>query len=96
VLPRWRVAIQVHGCFWHRHEGCRFATTPKSNSAFWEQKFAKNVERDARNLARLQEAGWRTALIWVCALSADWRTETLRELDRWIGSTSGALELPRW
>jgi DNA mismatch endonuclease (patch repair protein) len=94
VLPRWKVAIQVHGCFWHRHEGCKFATTPKSNAVFWEQKFAMNVERDARKLTALQEAGWRIALIWACSLSSDRRTETMADLEPWIREGNGFIELP--
>ena len=49
VLPKFQTVIFVHGCFWHRHAGCRFATTPKSNEAFWEAKFAATVQRDRLN-----------------------------------------------
>lgn len=65
VFPRLRKAIFVHGCFWHRHD-CRRATTPKSNVSFWENKFSKNVVRDAIVLAKLQALGWSTAVIWEC------------------------------
>lgn len=63
--PRCKV-IFVHGCFWHRHEGCRKATAPKSRVEFWEDKFARNVERDARNLRDLDAAGWRSLIVWEC------------------------------
>ena len=66
VLPKYKTAIFVNGCFWHRHEGCRFASTPSSNSVFWQKKFAANVERDARNYAALKELGWTVLIIWEC------------------------------
>lgn len=66
VFPRWRVAIFVHGCFWHRHAGCSKATTPKSNVMFWNEKFARNVERDARVIEALWARGWRCEIIWQC------------------------------
>lgn len=68
VLPRHRAAIFVHGCFWHRHPGCRLASTPKSNVAYWEPKFARNVARDAESEAALREAGWNPIVIWECEL----------------------------
>lgn len=66
VLPRHRVALFVHGCFWHRHEGCRFTTTPATNADFWKTKFACNVTRDAANEAKLSELGWQPLVIWEC------------------------------
>jgi DNA mismatch endonuclease (patch repair protein) len=69
VLPKWRVALFVHGCFWHRHRNCRFAYTPKSNRRFWKTKFAANVSRDAEKATQLRRAGWRVLTIWECQLS---------------------------
>lgn len=66
VLPKHRLVVFVHGCFWHRHAGCRYATTPKSRIAFWTEKFAANVARDARHEAALRELGWRVLVIWEC------------------------------
>ena len=57
VLPQYRTAIFVHGCFWHRHEGCKVATTPKSNTEFWVEKFARNVARDLRSREALEAQG---------------------------------------
>jgi DNA mismatch endonuclease (patch repair protein) len=71
VLPKYRVAILVHGCFWHRHAGCRFATTPASNVERWNVKFQANMDRDARKLASLEEAGWRVIVVWECELRRD-------------------------
>lgn len=63
--PR-RLVLFVHGCFWHRHRGCRLASTPSANSAFWQTKFDANMARDRRNTAALKRAGWRVAVIWEC------------------------------
>lgn len=68
VLPKFRVAIFVHGCFWHRHPGCRFAYTPKSRQGFWAAKFQANVARDERTASRLKELGWKVAVVWECEL----------------------------
>lgn len=66
VFPSRRVALFVHGCFWHRHPGCRFAYTPKSRVDFWEAKFEGNVSRDLRKNEDLEAAGWKSVTIWEC------------------------------
>jgi len=66
VLPRHRMVIFVHGCFWHRHPGCRGASTPKTNSEYWVKKFIANVARDERTAEELVEAGWRVVVVWEC------------------------------
>ncbi len=66
VISRLRTVIFVHGCFWHRHPGCRMAYTPKSNVEFWLSKLEGNVARDARNQSLLVEQGWRVIVIWEC------------------------------
>lgn len=71
VLPRYRTAIFVHGCFWHRHSGCRNATTPSTRVEFWQEKFDSNVRRDSRNRADLEAAGWTVMTVWECELKAD-------------------------
>lgn len=68
VLPKWNVVIQIHGCYWHRHPGCSKSATPSSNVDFWNKKFAANVKRDAKALANLHALGWRTAIVWECAI----------------------------
>ena len=70
VMPKARLAVFVHGCFWHRHPGCRKATTPKSNSKFWARKFSDNRSRDERNIDALVNLGWRVAIVWECALDS--------------------------
>lgn len=71
VLPKYRTVIFVHGCFWHRHEGCRFATSPKSNVTFWQEKFAATVQRDRRNEDWLRAEGWSVITVWECAIKSD-------------------------
>lgn len=66
VFPGQRKVVFVHGCYWHRHPGCRLAYEPKSNLAFWTKKFAANVARDERALADLKGQGWDTLVIWEC------------------------------
>lgn len=66
VFTRYRTVIFVHGCFWHRHEGCRKATMPKTRVGFWQEKFNANVKRDLRNIAMLEAAGWSVIVIWEC------------------------------
>ena len=69
VLAKYRTAVFVHGCFWHRHEGCRLTYTPKSNRPFWRRKFRENIERDARKARELRRMGWRRVVIWECDTS---------------------------
>lgn len=68
VFPKYRTVVFVHGCFWHRHPGCRFATTPASNQQFWSDKFDVNVVRDARVKILLRQLKWRPLVIWECQL----------------------------
>lgn len=66
VLPRHKLVVFVHGCFWHRHAGCSKATTPKSRVEFWSAKFEANLARDQRQQAQLLNLGWRVVVIWEC------------------------------
>jgi DNA mismatch endonuclease, patch repair protein len=68
VFPARRKLIFVHGCFWHRHRKCRYATSPKSRRKFWKAKFAANVARDRRNLRQLKRMGWAVLTVWQCEL----------------------------
>ena len=71
VLPRYKTAIFVNGCYWHRHKGCSKATMPKTNTAFWQKKFEDTVVRDARKSSELMELGWCVVTIWECELEID-------------------------
>ena len=87
VFPSRRKIIFVHGCFWHRHPGCKYAYSPKSRTAFWKQKFDRNVERDNKALDQLSEMGWDTLVVWECELKdieivADRMDSFLEELSK--------------
>ncbi|MGD1886602.1 MAG: very short patch repair endonuclease [Cohaesibacteraceae bacterium] len=68
VLRRYKTAIFVHGCFWHRHEGCPGATMPKTRTEFWTAKFTDTVQRDQRKRNELEKLGWRVIVVWECEL----------------------------
>ncbi|KAB0498960.1 very short patch repair endonuclease [Pseudomonas vancouverensis] len=71
VLPKLMTCIFVHGCFWHRHPGCRYSTFPSTHTEFWGEKFRKNVERDVRQQAELKAMGWTVLIVWECELKAE-------------------------
>ncbi len=79
VMRKWRTVIMVNGCFWHGH-GCS-KHKPTTNASFWQEKIERNRERDARNQALLQAAGWNVIVIWECQLSPKKRLQTLHDLD---------------
>lgn len=66
VLPRYRTIVQVHGCFWHQHEGCRSATVPATRQDYWLPKLSRNKERDRRTGVALEALGWRVTTVWEC------------------------------
>ena len=66
VLPKYKTVIEVRGCYWHRHEGCKDATTPSINTEFWQKKFADNVARDKRTEQELKALGWNVIVVWEC------------------------------
>lgn len=80
VLPKYNTIVFVHGCFWHLHEGCKYARIPKSNVDYWKNKLYRNRERDERNLKELKEMGWNVIIVWECDLKKDKREHTLEEL----------------
>ncbi len=66
VLPKYKTVIFVHGCFWHRHKGCKLAYMPKSRTRFWKQKFQKNIKRDGKHKSALKSLGWKILVLWEC------------------------------
>ena len=66
VLPKYKTVIFVHGCFWHRHENCKYASTPKTRKEFWNQKFKTNIERDIQIQEKIKNIDWRSVVIWEC------------------------------
>ena len=96
VLPKYRAVIQVQGCFWHKHE-CRYFQWPTTRPEFWKQKIEGNVIRDQRALYQLKIAGWRTLIVWECALrkcSEREHEKLIDEIERWLNSASEYSELP--
>ena len=81
VMRPYRTAIFVNGCFWHGHEGCKTFKMPKSNTAFWEAKIARNRKRDQENYRVLQENGWQVIVIWECQLTSSKIEHTMREVE---------------
>ena len=90
VLARYRTAIFVHGCFWHRHPGCRYATLPATRREFWETKLEGNATRDARDTAALEAVGWRVIVVWECDVrrgEIGWLPDAIRRYgDGWARS----------
>lgn len=85
VMPRYKVCVFVHGCYWHRHSGCKFATSPSTRQAFWQAKFQANVARDRRNVDHLLILGWRVVILWECGIRGsnpasrlDWLANEIR------------------
>ena len=85
VLPRFKTVVFVNGCFWHRHSGCKRATTPATNVDYWQTKFERNVTRDARNQAELEKMGWRVVIVWECELKD--KTTLEKRLDDYLKSS---------
>ena len=80
VLPKYRTAIFVHGCFWHCHEGCRYFVVPKTRTEFWMKKIGRNVANDLRQQSELVAAGWNVLTVWECSLKPKERADTLATL----------------
>ena len=94
LFPQFKAVVFVHGCFWHRHAGCRYATEPRTRACFWKAKFSANVARDRRVARLLAESGWRVATVWECALrDADAVAATSRRVAAWLPSASGKLDI---
>ena len=92
VLPKYRAVIFVHGCFWHRHPGCKRATMPVDNAEYWARKFERNTARDAKNQKALAEQDWRMLVVWECELK---NLDALRaNLDSFLRSCAAANKEP--
>ncbi|WP_346726646.1 very short patch repair endonuclease [Acidiphilium multivorum] len=94
VLPRYRAVVFVHGCFWHRHKGCRYTTSPSTRSEFWQAKFEANIVRDSTVRSTLLEDGWRVATVWECALRRSEQVAASSDLlSRWLLSDEHQIEI---
>lgn len=95
VMPKYRIAIFVHGCFWHAHAGCRRASVPATHRDFWKAKLTRNTERDHKAHEALLQTGWRVLWVWECALTTQEKREALpRLLKTWIESCEPSGEIP--
>ena len=88
VLRRFHVVIFINGCFWHRHENCRFCYMPKSRIEFWKHKFERTIQHDKEVAALLTESGWRILTIWECALKPKYQEGSLKKAADWIKNIS--------
>lgn len=80
VLPKYKTVIFVNGCFWHKHEGCKYFVWPKKNATFWRNKITGNTERDTQNYNLLAQLGWKVLIIWECELRKDKANDTLEKI----------------
>lgn len=94
ILPKYRAAILVHGCFWHAHSHCSFYKLPKSNVEFWQKKLERNKQRDCDNISALRSLGWRVLIIWECATRKPAEREQLqRNITDWLLSNEAITEI---
>ena len=94
VFQKHHAIIFVHGCFWHRHEGCRYTTTPSTRPEFWQTKFDANVARDRSVHDQLLDAGWRVATVWECALRRPEETALAANLlAAWLRSSAAEIQI---
>lgn len=94
VFQKHHAVIFIHGCFWHRHAGCRYCTTPKTNQEFWHEKFAANVTRDVNSMDSLLKSGWRVGIVWECALRRESQVQiTAAQVHSWLLSGSSLMDL---
>lgn len=77
VFPMYRTCIFVHGCFWHRHVGCKRTTTPKTRVNYWSTKFQENIARDERVKFALEQLGWKVVVVWECQTDDESHLEDL-------------------
>ena len=77
VLPKYKTVIFVHGCFWHRHENCKYATSPKTREEFWENKFNANIKRDLEIQEKIKDIGWKSVIIWECEIKNESKLKSI-------------------
>ena len=80
VLPKYKTVIFVHGCFWHRHENCKYASNPKTRKEFWESKFKANVKRDLEIQEKIKNIGWQSVVVWECEIKNEKIKDKLLEI----------------
>jgi DNA mismatch endonuclease (patch repair protein) len=89
LFPKWQAVIFINGCFWHRHENCKLAASPKSRVEFWTEKFEKNILRDRENIRKLHEQNWRVGIVWECSTRSR-LDEVVIEVASWLKNKRSA------
>lgn len=80
VLPKYNTVVQVRGCFWHKHEGCKYFVIPKTRTEWWKDKINKNSLKDKENKKKLKKMGWETIVVWECELKGKKKEDTLSSI----------------
>jgi DNA mismatch endonuclease, patch repair protein len=80
VLPKYKTVIFIHGCYWHKHESCRYFVVPKTRTEWWMNKINGNVANDLRAIAALEKEGWKVITVWECELKGEKTGKTLAKL----------------
>lgn len=94
VFSRLKTVIFVHGCFWHRHQHCQYAYTPKSNKVFWNKKFSANIKRDRLVSGVLGKTGWRVFVVWECMINDKTLSSLLRKINNVKRSKNNCVKTP--
>ncbi|WP_302621670.1 very short patch repair endonuclease [Roseobacter sp. MED193] len=94
VLPKYRAALFVHGCFWHAHNGCSYFRLPKTRTEFWREKLEKNVERDQKTAQTLTASGWRVLTVWECATKRLSLEDLIGKIAAWLRGKEVFGEIP--
>ena len=95
VLPKYNALIFIHGCYWHQHKNCKYASKPKTNKDYWTKKLKANVSRDREVLQKLKLTDWKVLIVWECSLKKKETIElTLNKISHWIMSNNKFDEIP--
>jgi DNA mismatch endonuclease, patch repair protein len=80
VLSKYHTVVQVHGCFWHKHQGCKYFVIPKTRTDWWLDKINRTVKRDKENIIKVDLLGWKTVVVWECELKKEKMESTLKQI----------------
>lgn len=92
VFPRFKAVVFINGCFWHGHQGCKYFKVPSTRTEFWVQKINGNRVRDQVRRDQLEHSGWRTAIVWECAMRHQ-ESDAVVQVERWLSSQQARLDI---